>query len=73
MSRGAPEVTSAGIRAYPPAIMESLAAVPASPVGPLAAPSRGGRTISALEFVIGAAIVLGHNVWRVLPNEVPIL
>ena len=47
--------------------------MPAPPVGPLAAPSRGGRTISALEFVIGAAIVLGHNVWRVLPNEVPIL
>jgi len=29
--------------------------------------------ISGLEFLIGAAIVLGHNVWHVLPNEVPIL
>jgi len=37
------------------------------------APGRGGRALSALEFVVGAAIVLGHNVWRVLPNEVPIL
>jgi membrane protease YdiL (CAAX protease family) len=26
-----------------------------------------------LEFVVGAAIVIGHNVYRKLPNEVPIL
>src|SRR3954454_12869374 len=32
-----------------------------------------GRTVSALEFVLAAAVVLGHNVWRVVPNEVPIL
>ena len=32
-----------------------------------------GRGISALEFALAAAVVLGHNVWRVLPNEVPIL
>ena len=31
------------------------------------------RTISALEFLLAAAVVLGHNVWRVVPNEVPIL
>lgn len=31
------------------------------------------RSLSALEFAFGAAVVLGHNVWRVLPNEVPIL
>ena len=31
------------------------------------------RVISACEFLIGAAIVIGHNVYRVLPNEVPIL
>jgi len=37
------------------------------------APGRGGRALSGLEFVFGAAIVLGHNIWRVLPNEVPIL
>jgi membrane protease YdiL (CAAX protease family) len=31
------------------------------------------RPVSGLEFAVGAALVLGHNVWRVLPNEVPIL
>lgn len=31
------------------------------------------RAISAAEFLIGAAIVLGHNVFHVLPNEVIIL
>jgi len=31
------------------------------------------RRISAIEFAVGAAIVLGHNVWRVVPNEVLVL
>jgi uncharacterized protein len=31
------------------------------------------RVISAAEFVVGAAIVIGHNVFRIVPNEVPIL
>ena len=31
------------------------------------------RIISALEFLLGAFIVIGHNVFRILPNEVPIL
>jgi membrane protease YdiL (CAAX protease family) len=31
------------------------------------------RALSLLEFALGAVVVLGHNVWRVLPNEVPIL
>lgn len=31
------------------------------------------RLVSALELLIGAAIVIGHNVFRVFPNEVPIL
>lgn len=31
------------------------------------------RTLSALELALGAAIVIGHNVFHVLPNEVPIL
>jgi membrane protease YdiL (CAAX protease family) len=31
------------------------------------------RPLSALEFALGAAVVIGHNVLRVLPNEVPIL
>jgi membrane protease YdiL (CAAX protease family) len=33
----------------------------------------GQRVLSLTEFVIGAAIVIGHNVFRVVPNEVPIL
>jgi membrane protease YdiL (CAAX protease family) len=31
------------------------------------------RKLSALEFVVGAALVLAHNVWRVVPNEVLVL
>jgi hypothetical protein len=31
------------------------------------------RVVSAIEFTIGAFIVIGHNVFHVLPNEVPIL
>ncbi len=34
---------------------------------------RSSRGLSALELALGAAIVIGHNVFRVLPNEVPIL
>jgi membrane protease YdiL (CAAX protease family) len=29
--------------------------------------------VAALEFLAGAAIVIGHNLFRVIPNEVPIL
>ena len=31
------------------------------------------RGLSAAEFLIGAGIVIGHNVFHVLPNEVPML
>lgn len=31
------------------------------------------RTVSGFELLLGAAIVIGHNVFKVLPNEVPIL
>ena len=31
------------------------------------------RAISAFEFFLGVFIVIGHNVFRILPNEVPIL
>jgi CAAX protease family protein len=31
------------------------------------------RIFSAFEFLLGAFIVIGHNVFRILPNEVPIL
>jgi hypothetical protein len=36
-------------------------------------PSAGQRWISFGEFLLGSAIVIGHNVYRVVPNEVPIL
>jgi uncharacterized protein len=35
--------------------------------------SPGYRALSLVEFAIGAAIVVGHNVFHVVPNEVPIL
>src|ERR1043166_10166084 len=35
--------------------------------------SRNARLISACELFVGAAIVIGHNIYRVVPNEVPIL
>jgi membrane protease YdiL (CAAX protease family) len=31
------------------------------------------RWLSLAEFVVGGAIVIGHNVYHVIPNEVPIL
>lgn len=31
------------------------------------------RWLSAAEFILGALIVIGHNVYQVVPNEVPIL
>jgi len=31
------------------------------------------RWLSLAEFALGSAIVIGHNVYRVVPNEVPIL
>ncbi len=37
---------------------------------PLAAPA---RRLSAIEFLLGAALVIAHNVYHVVPNEVPIL
>ena len=31
------------------------------------------RMLSLVEFLLGAAIVIGHNIFHVVPNEVPIL
>lgn len=31
------------------------------------------RALSLAELLVGSLIVIGHNVFRVLPNEVPIL
>jgi hypothetical protein len=33
----------------------------------------GSRILSALELLLGALLVIGHNVYHVVPNEVPIL
>ena len=35
--------------------------------------SASSRVLSALELLLGAGVVVGHNVFRILPNEVPIL
>lgn len=48
--------------------MESRAPDPPSP-----AARPGWRAFSAVELLVGAAIVIGHNVFRVVPNEVIIL
>ncbi len=43
-------------------------------VEPATSPGRGlSRPLSGLEFLLCSAIVLGHNVFHLLPNEVPIL
>ena len=44
-----------------------IVSVPANSLSPRA------RWLSLLEFVLGGAIVIAHNVFRVIPNEVPIL
>src|ERR1039458_8511810 len=35
--------------------------------------SPGARWIALAELAVGSAIVIGHNVFHVIPNEVPIL
>jgi membrane protease YdiL (CAAX protease family) len=35
--------------------------------------TRAQRWVSLAEFVLGSAIVIGYNVYHVIPNEVPIL
>ncbi|MBI3677548.1 MAG: CPBP family intramembrane metalloprotease [Proteobacteria bacterium] len=44
-----------------------------APSAPVACLTAGLRAISLIEFLIGGAIVIGHNVFHVVPNEVPIL
>ena len=36
-------------------------------------PSSGRRWFSLLELIVGGALVIAHNVYRAIPNEVPIL
>jgi membrane protease YdiL (CAAX protease family) len=58
-----------------PSISANTAAVTGGTVVSLQAqrPSTGQRWISFGEFFLGSAIVIGHNVYHVVPNEVPIL
>ena len=35
--------------------------------------SSGRRVISAVELLVGIVVVIGHNVFHIFPNEVPIL
>jgi membrane protease YdiL (CAAX protease family) len=42
-------------------------------IQPLKTKLKNPRTLSAMEFVFGAVVVIGHNVFHVVPNEVPIL
>ena len=34
---------------------------------------RDPRPLSAVEFILAAGVVVAHNVWELVPNEVPIL
>jgi hypothetical protein len=49
----------------------SITVVPDFPF-PSANP-RASRVLSALEFLFGAFVVIGHNVFHILPNEVIVL
>ncbi len=40
---------------------------------PEPAPTAQNRWISLIEVALGTFIVIGHNVWHIVPNEVPIL
>jgi membrane protease YdiL (CAAX protease family) len=51
----------------------SLRAVAGSVATPADNLSPANRWLSFLEFIVGGAIVIAHNVYHVVPNEVPIL
>jgi membrane protease YdiL (CAAX protease family) len=57
-------------RATGSADSSSLASLSSLPGGRL---THRQRWISLAEFLVGGAIVIGHNVYHVIPNEVPIL
>jgi membrane protease YdiL (CAAX protease family) len=44
-----------------------------SPAEPSMRLSASQRWLSLAEFILGSGIVIGHNVYHVIPNEVPIL
>lgn len=52
--------------------MSNLSSAVAPPATALQKP-KGSPALSAAEFLVGAAIVIAHNVYHLVPNEVPIL
>jgi membrane protease YdiL (CAAX protease family) len=48
-------------------VEERIAGAPVKSLSPRA------RWLSLAEFIVGSAIVIGHNVYHIIPNEVPIL
>jgi uncharacterized protein len=44
-----------------------------SPSNSVGTPNGRGQKFAAIELIVGGAAVVGHNVFHVLPNEVPIL
>jgi membrane protease YdiL (CAAX protease family) len=44
-----------------------------SPSNSVGTPNGRGQKLAAIELIVGSAAVVGHNVFHVLPNEVPIL
>jgi membrane protease YdiL (CAAX protease family) len=44
-----------------------------SPSNSVGTPNGRGQKLAAIELIVGGAAVVGHNVFHVLPNEVPIL
>ncbi len=50
-----------------PALHSHSECFPGKPLSP------AQRWLSLAELIVGAGIVIGHNVYRVIPNEVPIL
>lgn len=53
--------------------MATAEAVPEKPSKNWATNPAGRAWLSLFEFLLGCAIVIGHNVYHVVPNEVPIL
>src|ERR1700691_2536599 len=51
--------------------LPGVSAVDSDSIGRALPPAQ--RWISLSEFLVGGAIVIGHNVYDVIPNEVPIL
>jgi CAAX protease family protein len=55
-------------------MIDGSSSIPVSPTVPFPSSNpRASRALSAFEFCFGAFIVIGHNVFHIVPNEVIIL